>query len=178
MRQYQRSPIDLIWISDSPETPSGFGNVTRFVCEGLARRGYRVNILGWQTTQTHEWNGCRVHSVGVHPFGFDALYSLLSRVRPQIVAALGDIWWLPYFSAPHIRRQMEMLDAPWLLYFPVDGNKSDEQLPQGWLELLAEVDIPVAMSRYGQRIVQNAGIRCDYIPHGVDLNIFRRPGGP
>jgi glycosyltransferase involved in cell wall biosynthesis len=175
MRPYRKTPIDVIWISDSPETPSGFGNVTRFVCEGLARRGYRVSILGWQTTQTHEWHGCQVHSIGLHPFGFDALFSLLARVRPQVVAALGDIWWLPYFSAPHIRRQMEMIDAPWLLYFPIDGNMANERLPEGWLELLREVDVPVAMSRYGQRIVQNAGILCEYIPHGVDLDIFSPP---
>ena len=36
----------ILWMSDSPDTPSGFGNVTRFVCAGLAKRGFAVNILG------------------------------------------------------------------------------------------------------------------------------------
>ena len=50
--------------SGQTATPSGFGNVTRFVCEGLAGCGHQVSILGWQTRQPHEWNGCRVHAVG------------------------------------------------------------------------------------------------------------------
>jgi len=41
--------MHLVWISDSPTTPSGFGNVTAAVCGGLARRGHRVSILVWQT---------------------------------------------------------------------------------------------------------------------------------
>ena len=67
----------LLWISDSPDTPSGFGNVTRFVCEGLARHGHQVSILGWQTRTPHEWNGCRVHAVGSDPMGSDALFAYL-----------------------------------------------------------------------------------------------------
>ena len=164
----------ILWISDSPDTPSGFGNVTRFVCEGLAKRGHRVSILGWQTQSTQDWRGCTVYpSAG--RLGSEALYPLLVRHRPQIVVALADVWWLPYFNAPHIRRQMEMTETPWALYFPIDGALADETLPQSWVELLREVDIPIAMSRYGQRIAGNCGIRADYIPHGVDLDIFAPP---
>lgn len=174
--------MHVMWISDSPDTPSGFGNVTRFVCEGLARRGHRVSILGWQTNEHREWNGCEVFPLCLDPLGglpsmksSDALYRLLVRVRPHLVIALGDVWWLPYFSAPQVRRQMEMTDAPWLLYFPIDGDMNGERLPPSWLEILREVDIPVAMSRYGQRIVKNGGISCEYVPHGVDLDVFCPP---
>jgi glycosyltransferase involved in cell wall biosynthesis len=111
----------------------------------------------------------------LNPLGSDALYRLLLRIRPEIVIALGDVWWMPHFAAPHVRRQMELIDAPWALYFPIDGDMEGEQLPRSWLELLREVDVPVAMSRYGQRIVQQCGISCAYIPHGVDLDVFRPP---
>src|ERR1700746_3962479 len=167
--------MDLLWISDSPDTPSGFGNVTRFVCEGLAKRGHKVNILGWQTAEPHEWNGCRVFPNGRLPLGSEALYGLLVRLRPEVVIALGDVWWLPYFSQPHIRRQMELLDAPWALYFPIDGDMEGERLPASWVELLRRVDVPIAMSRYGQRIVSQLGVSSHYIPHGVELDIFCPP---
>jgi glycosyltransferase involved in cell wall biosynthesis len=162
----------VLWISDSPDTPSGFGNVTRFVCEGLARRGHRVAILGWQTRSAHEWNGCQVHPVGSDPMGSDALFAYLVRHRPDVVVALADVWWLPYFTAPHVRRQMELTSTPWALYFPVDGDTADERLPPSWVELLRMVDVPIAMSRYGRRIAANCGIACDYVPHGVDLGVF------
>jgi len=167
--------MHILWMSDSPDTPSGFGNVTRFVCEGLARRGHRVGILGWQTRSTFEWNGCNVYPTQLDPLGSDALYAYLVRHRPDLVIALADIWWLPFFTAPHVRRQMELTDTPWILYFPVDGDTQDERLPSSWIELLREVDLPVAMSRYGRRIANRCGIQCEYIPHGVDLDVFAPP---
>lgn len=167
--------MHILWISDSPDTPSGFGNVTRFVCGGLARRGYRVSILGWQAKAPYDWDGCRVHPPGSDPLGGDALHYFLIRERPDAVVALGDVWWLPQFAAPHLRRQMELTDTPWVLYFPIDGDTAGEGLPPSWVQLLREVDVPVAMSRYGQRIVGRHGISCEYIPHGVDLDVFSPP---
>lgn len=167
--------MHILWVSDNPDTPSGFGNVTRFVCSGLARRGYRVSILGWQTKASYDWNGCRVYPPGADPLGGDALHYLLIRERPNAVVALGDVWWLPQFAAPHLRRQMELTDTPWVLYFPIDGDTEGEGLPPSWVQLLREVDVPVAMSRYGQRVVGRHGISCEYIPHGVDLDVFSPP---
>jgi glycosyltransferase involved in cell wall biosynthesis len=164
----------VLWISDSPDTPSGFGHVTRFVCEGLARRRHDVSILGWQTKETHDWNGCKVYPA-VGTLGSHSLYPFLVRHRPEIVIALGDVWWLPYFSAPHVRRQMQLTDTPWALYFPIDGDIEDGGLPSGWVELLQEVDIPIAMSEFGRNAAARYGINCRYIPHGVDRSVFYPP---
>jgi glycosyltransferase involved in cell wall biosynthesis len=107
--------------------------------------------------------------------GGDALFPILVRQRPEIVITLADVWWLPYFCAPHVRRQMELTDTPWALYFPIDGDMEGERLPASWLELLREVDLPIAMSQYGQRIAARNAVSADYIPHGVDLELFCPP---
>ena len=167
--------MHILWMSDSPDTPSGFGNVTRFVCEGLARRGHRVSILGFQTRSAFEWNGCSVYPTQLDPLGSDALHAYLVRYRPDVVIALADIWWLPFFTASNVRREMELTGTPWVLYFPVDGDTRGERLPSSWIEVLHEADVPVAMSRYGRRIANRCGIECEYIPHGVDLDIFAPP---
>jgi len=164
----------VLWISDSPDTPSGFGNVTRFVCEGLARRGHNVSIIGWQTKEEQDWNGCRVYPAS-GSLGSRSLFPFLVRHRPEIVIALGDVWWLPYFTAPHVRRQMQMTDTPWALYFPIDGDMQGGGLPTSWVELLREVDIPIAMSQFGRQTAANSGINCRYIPHGVDRSYFYPP---
>ena len=109
------SGLHIAWVSDSPDTPSGFGNVTRAVCEGLARRGHRVTIFGWQTKRAFDWNGCRVLPMAKDPMGGDALYAYLLRHRPEAVIALADVWWLPYFASPHVRRQLELTETPWIL---------------------------------------------------------------
>src|SRR5262249_9596862 len=106
--------------------------VTRFVCAGLARRGHRVSILGWQARESYEWTGSRFSPTSHDPMGGDALFHYLVRHRPEVVMALGDVWWLPFFAAPHVRRQMELTDARWLLYFPIDGDTDDERLPLSW----------------------------------------------
>ena len=108
-------------------------------------------------------------------FGSESLYRALVRIRPDIVIGLGDVWWLPFLSAPHIRRQMELTDTPWALYFPIDGDLDGERIPPSWIDLLREVDVPIAMSRYGQDIARRCGVDCQYIPHGVQLDLFRPP---
>ena len=164
----------ILWISDSPDTPSGFGNVTRFVCEGLARRGHGVSIIGWQTKEQQDWNGCKVFpAMGM--LGSRSLFPFLVRYRPEIVIALGDVWWLPYFAAPHVRRQMQLTDTPWALYFPIDGDMAGGALPQSWTQMLTEVDLPIAMSEFGRDAAAKAGIKCHYIPHGVDRSHFYPP---
>jgi glycosyltransferase involved in cell wall biosynthesis len=164
----------VLWVSDSPDTPSGFGNVTRFVCEGLARRGHHVSILGWQTVEQEEWNGCHLFPAS-GGLGGRSLHPFLLRHRPEIVIALADVWWLPYFSAPHIRRQMLLTDTPWALYFPIDGDMEGGGLPPSWVELLRDVDVPIAMSEFGRETARRSGIDCHYIPHGVDRHIFSPP---
>jgi glycosyltransferase involved in cell wall biosynthesis len=170
--------MHVLWISDSPGTPSGFGMVTRYVCAGLAARGHRVSIIGWQTREPGQFEGCSVLPVGADPMGSDAIFPFLVRHRPDVVVALADVWWLPFFAAPHLRRQLELTGTPWLLYFPIDGDTGESGsggLPASWVALLREVDQPVAMSRYGQQVARDCGIDCDYIPHGVDLDLFRPP---
>jgi glycosyltransferase involved in cell wall biosynthesis len=134
-----------------------------------------VSILGWQAPASGEWNGCQLQAAGTDPWGSDALFAYLLRHRPDAVVALADPWWLPYFAAPHIRRQMELLNAPWILYFPVDGELKDGLLPRSWVELLREVDLPVAMSNYGQAVAGRCGIDAEYVPHGVDTDVFAPP---
>lgn len=164
----------ILWISDSPDTPSGFGNVTRFVCQGLARRGHNVSIIGWQSKQEQDWNGCKVFPAS-GMLGSRSLFPFLVRYRPEIVIALGDVWWLPYFTAPHVRRQMQLTDTPWALYFPIDGDMEGGRLPESWIQMLTEVDIPIAMSEFGRDAAGRCGIACKYIPHGVDRSFFYPP---
>lgn len=164
----------ILWISDSPDTPSGFGNVTRFVCEGLVKRGHSVSIIGWQSKQERDWNGCKVFPAS-GMLGSRSLFPFLVRYRPEIVIALGDVWWLPYFSAPHVRRQMQLTDTLWALYFPIDGDMDGGALPQSWIQMLTEVDIPISMSEFGRAAASRSGINCRYIPHGVDRTFFYPP---
>lgn len=168
--------MKVLWMSDSPTSPSGFGNVTRFVCAGLAGSGHQVSILGWQARGTPEpWQNCMLYPVRHNGFGADVLLNYLRRIQPDVLVTLADVWWLTFISHPLIANFMRTACIPWALYYPIDGDMGDGQLPPSWVHILKTVDLPVAMSQYGRDVSRINGIAPAYIPHGVETNVFKPP---
>ena len=164
--------MHVLWMSDSPDSPTGFGNVTRFVCSGLADLGHRVSILGWQTKGTPiVWNSCQLYPAGYSDVGADVLLFYLQRLRPDVLITLGNVWWLSWITHPLIAAN----GVPWWLYYPLDGDCGEGRLPESWVQVLRRVDLPVAMSRYGLEVTARNGVAPAYIPHGVDTGLFRPP---
>src|SRR3954451_5417645 len=164
--------VHVLWMSDSPDSPTGFGNVTRFVCSGLADLGHRVSILGWQTKGTPiVWHSCQLYPTGYSDVGADVLLFYLQRLRPDVLITLGNIWWLSWITYPLIAAN----GVPWWLYYPLDGDCGEGRLPESWVQVLRRVDLPVAMSRYGLEVTARNGVAPAYIPHGVDTGLFRPP---
>lgn len=62
------------------------------------------------------------------------------------------------------------LRCPSFFYYPSDG----EYFPKGCEAILKKVTLPIAMSKHGQAQTKKLfNINADYIPHGVDSNLFR-----
>jgi len=168
--------MKILWMSDSPTSPSGFGNVTRYVCAGLADCGHQVSILGWQTRgQPTRWHNCTLYPIRHNGFGADALLGYLYRVRPDVLVTLADVWWLTYITYPIIANFMHTAGIPWALYYPIDGDMGEGHLPPSWVHILKTVDLPISMSRYGHDVTQVNGVTPAYIPHGVDTRVFQPP---
>jgi hypothetical protein len=48
--------MKILWVNDPPEAPTGFGNITHFICKGLAKEGCDIHIVCWgETNQTWRW---------------------------------------------------------------------------------------------------------------------------
>ncbi|MEO0248440.1 MAG: glycosyltransferase family 4 protein [candidate division WOR-3 bacterium] len=168
--------MKILWMSDSPTSPSGFGNVTRFVCQGLAERGHQVHILGWQASgEPSRWRDCMLYPVRFDRFGADVLLNHLYRLRPEVLITLADVWWLTYIANPSIANFMRTAGIPWALYYPIDGDIGHGRLPGSWLHILRTVDLPIAMSQYGRHVTEANGLAPVYVPHGVDCTVFRPP---
>jgi nucleoside-diphosphate-sugar epimerase len=83
--------VRILWVSDRPTSPSGFGAVTAAVCRRLAARGHHVEILGWQNRGFDtRWEGIPVHPVRRDLFGSDVLLGYLYRMRPHFFITLAD----------------------------------------------------------------------------------------
>ncbi len=166
----------ILWVSDSPESPSGFGTVTRAVCRRLNERGHAVEILGWQTRGAQSrCDGIPVHPVRQGQFGSDVLLGYLYRFRPEFVVTLADVWWMSFLADPPIQQYLDLSGTRWVLYYPVDGVDAGGTLPSSWIRVLETADVPVAMSRFGVEASEAAGIASGYVPHGCDTGIFAPP---
>jgi glycosyltransferase involved in cell wall biosynthesis len=166
----------LLWISDSPTTPSGFGMVTREVCGRLADRGYHVEILGWQQRgRTERWHDIPVHPVRHDMFGADTVLGYLIRQRPDFVITLADVWWMSFLADPPVQRFLDQSGARWVLYYPIDGADPSGGLPASWRRMLEAADVPVAISGFGVDVSAACGVDVAYVPHGVDLDVFSPP---
>ena len=143
----------ILWISDSPTSPSGFGYVTRAICERLAKRGHRVEILGWQTHgKMTYWKGIPVHPIRNNQFGSDVLLGYLHRLLPNFIITLADVWWMTFLTEPSVQNFLDMSGTQWVHYYPVDGADADGRLPSGWVKVLSTVDLLVSMSNFGAAV--------------------------
>ena len=105
----------ILWVSDSPSSPSGFGAVTREVCSRLARAGHQVEILGWQTRVGEtRWQGIPVRPVRRQMFGADVLLSYLLRQRPNVVITLADVWWMSFMADAPIQDYLDRSGTRWI----------------------------------------------------------------
>jgi glycosyltransferase involved in cell wall biosynthesis len=163
-------------MSDSPLSPSGYGNVTRFVCAGLAALGHQVSILGWQDHgKPTAWQGCILYPVRRDTFRADVLLDYLQRLRLQVLVTLADVWCLPFFTSAAVESFRRTAQIRWALYYPIDGDMGGGRLPASWVHVLQTVDLPIAMSAYGRDLTAANGVTPTYIPHGVDATAFRPP---
>ena len=161
-------------MSDSPTAPSGYGNVTRFVCSELAESGYDVSLIGWQTHgRPRRWQGCRLYSAGKDPFGADVLLRYLRHIQPDVLVTQADSWRLSFVANPVIPGFLTAARIPWVIYSPIDSDCGHGRLPPGLVRLLQQVDIPVTVSQYGAKVMRTNGLQPVVIPYGVDTALFR-----
>lgn len=152
----------IIW-SDSPWTLTGYGKQTKGIAELLQALGHEVAILGFAGLLggTLNWNGVAVYPTREHPLGIDVIGCYARHFDADVVISLYDIWAFPADTR-------QRLPCPWIALMPVDGAPVSERM----LRRIRTADYPVAISLFGKRELRKVGIEADYIPPGIDCQIF------
>ena len=157
----------LIWHSNAPHAGTGYAQQTSIFLPRLAEHyevgcscfyGVEGSIIAWNGIplypalgQTHG-NETILDHARVH-FGPD--------LRAGTVVTLMDVWVL---SAP-VWRQLNV--ASWV---PVDHEPVPRPVAAYFRETGA---VPIAMSRFGERMLTEAGLDPLYCPHAVDTKTYR-----
>lgn len=161
--------MKILWHSNAPWAQTGYGQQTAMFCPRLKALGHDVAIsavwgLGGAATmwdhdilvypQDDRWGKALLTSYAKHFQGADE--------EEALILTLMDVYPLTHDA---------LADARVACWVPVDH----EPLPPRVYEFFARTGArPIAMSRFGEGELRNAGLDALYVPHGVDTNVFFR----
>lgn len=147
--------------SNSPWAGSGYGTQTKQLAPRIAALGHEVSLTAFYGLEggVLDWNGIPVYPKGSAPgpHGIDvtAMAQNARHFKADLIISLLDVWVMP----PGVGQ--EIAYCPW---YPIDS----EPLPPPIKRSLQGTLMPLVFSRFGERMMREAGLDCRYIPHGID----------
>jgi glycosyltransferase involved in cell wall biosynthesis len=159
----------ILWGSNAPFAPTGYGVQTAQVAERLVSDGHEVAVacnFGLQGSDT-TWNGIKLLPTGVTPYSDDILSAhsqhwFSGSELPGLVITLFDVWALKNPSINSIPKI-----AAWV---PIDHQPAPPEVTT-WLR--RPNVMPIAMSKFGSRMMDVDGIKHLYVPHAYEAKYFR-----
>lgn len=166
-------PLRIAIYSNTPHARTGYGTQTKMLLPRLVADGHEVCILGQWGNQSQGWDAFVTPSgpvpiwpMGTVHYGLDVVNDQ-ARVwfaeQPGWVLTLYDVWVLTD------RTFADQRVASWT---PVDHNP----VTPGVLKW-ASSHRTIAMSRFGQQALAEAGVESVYIPHGIEKTMRPTPSG-
>lgn len=152
----------ILWNSNAAWSSTGYGVQTRLFAPRIRDLGHDVSMLAFYGLEggTLNFDGMNVYPRAIHPYGQDAVRGTAEHVNADIVVSLMDAWVCEPRRYPDVRH---------VLWFPVDM----EPLPDAVKHVAEKAFTRIVMSRFGERMVNDAGLDCIYIPHGVETDVYR-----
>jgi glycosyltransferase involved in cell wall biosynthesis len=153
----------VIFHTNSPHVNTGYGAQCAVWAPRWRSLGHEVIISSFYgiAGTTLEWNGIPTLPPAADPYGNDILGEHVRRTGADMIITLMDAWVV----AP----QQGLKVANWM---PVDCDKLGT-MDRDYLQRSGSV--PIAISRFGQRKLEEAGFKALYVPHGVDMEDTFRP---
>jgi glycosyltransferase involved in cell wall biosynthesis len=163
----------ISWYSNSLNQPTGYGTQSQQVIKRLVRSGHKVAMMsnygGEGVNTTIETGAGKIphYSRGMSQYSDDVLplnhqhWSAENKNLPAFILTLYDVWVL----------KNPALDVlPIASWTPIDHQPA----PENVLAWLKKPNVtPIAMSKFGKAMIENAGIESEYIPHAIDTKIFK-----
>lgn len=156
--------------SNSPWAGTGYGQQCAQLASLLHEDGHDVAVSAFYGLHGAmlAWNGMNVYPGGFDAYGNDVLAKHATHhfggdIHGGLLITLVDVWVLQ----PDIISKL--YTACWT---PVDHQPAP---PRVITMLEASGAWPIAMSRFGERMLTDAGLAPLYAPHGIDTETFK-PG--
>jgi len=163
-RAESQKSFTIGWTSNAPFANTGYGTQTSQVTKRLKKLGHDVavfNNYGLEGINT-EWDGIPIYQRGADLYSNDVVpahmhdWATRNDNEVNLLFTLYDVW---VFKGP---RWADWNVASWV---PIDHMPAPPQVAS-WCR--QDFVTPIAMSQYGQAVLQNVGIDALYIPHGIE----------
>jgi len=156
----------FLWYSVAPWIKSGYGVVTGHMVNGLANRGLPILISAYYGI--HSGGFLKMGPIVVLPvlgvqgdkFGFGTTIQHYEKFKCDALIYHTDFW-----IAKALTKRIRETHC----YTPIDHEDYDEEY-QDVLKSFRSVSCP---SKHGVAELKKYGIKATYIPHGVDINVYK-----
>jgi glycosyltransferase involved in cell wall biosynthesis len=159
-------PVKIGLLSNSPWAPSGYGTQALIWSRKWRDLGHEVVIFAFHGLQGAPlWHdGVPVLPALDDPYGQDVLPGHYQWAKADLLVTLMDAWVLK-------PQYLQGINAAF--WMPVDCD------PISFMDktFLGGVPSgqPIAMSRFGERVLTAAGQSPLYVPHGIPADVFKPP---
>jgi glycosyltransferase involved in cell wall biosynthesis len=170
--------INLLWLSDSPFTNTGFSSQSLFLLNGLHGKGWNTNFQAHNYVGQSIPNGnirladntvfnFNLHGNGRMPYSQDLIETRIQETQANIFGVLLDSFMVfPFWQ------NMNFSPAKTVFWFPSDGGGG---MPNHCENVLRKTNYPVAMSKFAKKQLWDYyTIPCHYIPHGINEQMFKK----
>ena len=151
----------ILWLSNAPHCNSGYGVCADNICTRLAQHHDVAIFAFWGLKGGMvNWKGVLVYPNDPEDVGNTLAQLYYEDFQADLIISQMDVWVLD-------QAQFGMMN--WVPYVPIDTST----LPPDIKSHLQTQVHALAMSRHGERLLRENGLSCDYIPHGVDTNLYQ-----
>lgn len=183
--------LKVLWNSNAPFAPTGYGTVSSNVCYPLLYEGFDVRVaanyglesatLGFRNFEREQRYTAATGkqpvntSLSIYPRLWtewidEVLDMVIKAWKPDVFVTLYDIWvgGLPS-KVTGKPNWFHDLHPRWVAWFPVDTDPIGKPI----LDKARLAYKRVAMSRFGQDQLKKNGLDSTLIPHGVETSVFK-----
>lgn len=145
--------------SDPHISNSGYGIQTSHVVKHLQEQGHTVIIV--PKSGLIMTCGCEIDGYVYYPqmnqWGNGGVNAAQKKFKPDLFISNLDPWITKYDNPKN-----------WIAWAPIDHDP----IPPGELEKLKQCLLPVALTRYSEKQMKDAGLDPVYCPYGIDTKIL------
>jgi glycosyltransferase involved in cell wall biosynthesis len=158
----------ILWTSNAPWAATGYGQQTAQVTTRLKKEKYEIAIAanygleGASTSWNTSYGEIPIYARGHENYSNDVIpahmYDWSNREPdvPNALITLYDVW---VFKG---KKWADWNVASWV---PVDHFPCPAEISKWCAQSFVT---PIAMSQYGQSMLNNANVECEYIPHALE----------